>query len=61
MNIVEIQHRLMMLPSKRGFAIRHRLPMRTMWRLISGEANPTAKTVEAFAAALKADRRRKVA
>ena len=60
MNIAEIQHLLTMLPNKRAFAARHKLPARTMWRIISGESNPTARTTEAFAAAITAERRRKV-
>ena len=59
MNIQALAAKLGALPNKRGFAIRHGLPTRTMWRIIGGAANPTASTIEAFEAALRSESRRK--
>ena len=58
MHYTQLAAHLAAIPSKRAFCKRHRLPTRTMWRLIGGKANPTQSTVDAFAAAIKADKRK---
>ena len=58
MNPNLIAAKLAKLPSKRTFCKRHGLPPRTLWRIIAGDGNPTVKTLQAFASALRKDARK---
>ena len=59
MTTASLIRKLRDLPNKRRFCSEHKLPARTLWRLVSGLGNPTASTVEAFTAALAKDARRR--
>lgn len=58
MNHQLIASKLSKLESKQAFCKRHGLPQRTLWRIVSGEGNPTVKTLQAFDAALRKDRKK---
>lgn len=58
MNHQLIASKLSKLESKQAFCKRHGLPQRTLWRIVSGEGNPTVRTLQAFDAALRRDQRK---
>lgn len=56
MNTDQLAAKLRRLPNKRKWCLDHKLPERTLWRLLSVGANPTAATMAAFANAIKRKR-----
>jgi predicted transcriptional regulator len=53
MNLDRITQRLAGLADKRAFCRTSQVPERTVWRIISGQCNPTHATLQKIALALK--------
>jgi DNA-binding phage protein len=54
MKSTQLADKLRRIGNKRAWCKAHLLSERTLWRILSATANPTAATMAAFAAALSA-------